>query len=608
MGLHLKNTGEPKPSAPIASGAVTVGQIETLNLNRVLIICIGSLACEMLNLLTPRFWQLPSLWAGAAYMTLMALGFGFLILWKRRHGGFADARRFNTVFWICFIVGMFPFLVNDALQGEKPLNSALLGTVLICGPILETRDLNLVFAASLLINLLAPVYAGKSFSWYYPEVAVITACNYLMARNLHGRYFRLLGDQKRQYDALLEAQKKQQELRESLAKEQDANAAKTRFLSLMSHDLRTPLSAVIGLSELARTEQLPPAELERYLEEINRSGHYLLNILNDVLDMSKIESRKLTLHPAPYAFSEFCESMRGVIDLLCAQKNQTFVIRAPQDASAAYLLVDRTRFDQIFLNLLTNAVKYTPAGGHVALEVEELSRSGARSRRRFVVRDDGIGMAPAFAARAFEPFAQERDDDSHSGTGLGLAIVKNLVEQMGGTVTIDSTPGRGTAVTVELELQCMDASAAQAARADGAPVSLQGCRFLLCEDNAVNAEIVTVLLKNAGAETDHALNGRLGLALFAASAPGAYSAVLMDVRMPEMDGLAATRAIRALPRPDAKTVPIIALTANAYEEDRRRCLAAGMSDHLAKPIDTEHFLQTIADNVARAAAPAAEAD
>jgi signal transduction histidine kinase/FixJ family two-component response regulator len=377
-----------------------------------------------------------------------------------------------------------------------------------------------------------------------------------------------------------------------------ANKAKTEFLSRMSHDLRTPLNGVIGLSEIALNEDLPHEEVRRYLREIQNSGKYLLSLINDVLDMSKIESRKLVLHPGPLSFDEFCATIKNVIDIQCAEKKQTFTIIPAAGDFSRHVMVDRTRFVQVILNLLTNSVKYTPEGGHIELIIENLAETAKGGRKRFVVRDDGVGMSEEFAAHAFDMFSQERDSDTNSGTGLGLSIVKSLVDMMGGTVAIDSQPGQGTTVTVELELEEVDAPCHdEYSGIDGAAEKLKDMRFLLCEDNAINTEITTMILDGMGITVDHAENGQLGLERFRDSAPGHYDAVLMDIRMPVMNGIETTRAIRSLDRPDAGAVPIIALTANAFDEDREMCIRAGMNGHIGKPVDTAELRRTLVEIV-----------
>jgi len=384
-------------------------------------------------------------------------------------------------------------------------------------------------------------------------------------------------------------------VQDALRQAEHANAAKSDFLARMSHDLRTPLGGVIGLSYLAMGDTLPPADIKRYLAEIHRSGEYLLGIINDILDMSKIENKKLELHPEPVPFSDFSGTLRDVIDVQCGEKHQTFEIAGPAGNAVRCIRVDKTRFIQIFVNLLTNAVKYTPEGGHIRFTVEQLSRTETVVLVRFTVQDDGTGMSPEFLAHAFEPFERERDD-GQIGTGLGLAIVRNLVELMGGTIRIDSAPGKGTAAVVELPLEIAPEPKRESPQREW--TSLAGRRFLLCEDNDINAEIAAELLKNVSAASDRAADGEIGLERFITSPPGTYDAILMDVRMPRMDGIAAAAAIRGLDRPDARTVPIIALTANAFEEDRERCLSAGMDAHIAKPIDPEKLYAVIASAIA----------
>ena len=574
-----------------APAAVTLQQVEALNMNRIRVMCVGEFAIEAVNAANPAFWQRPDMWPGAVYGILLSISF-LVILQADRHRHFLHRYSlFNNTFWVLLVIGFVPFLANDAASSDRPLNSAVLGVALICGPILKTDDLNLVFAVSLAANLAAPALAGRAFGVYYLAVGVITVGCYLLARNLHGRYFRLLEDQKRQYEAYLKVQLAQKELRVQLAHEQDANAAKSRFLSLMSHDLRTPLCAVIGLAELAKDPALTREQRDRDLDEIRRSGGYLLGIINDVLDMSRIENSKMTLHPEPYSFVEFCTTLRDVIDILCTEKNQHFIITAPPQADGCTLLADKTRFNQIFLNLLTNSVKYTPAGGRIELQIELLGQESGRDRWRFTVRDDGIGMSAEFLQHAFEPFRQERENDHQPGTGLGLPIVKNLVELMGGTIELHSVQGTGTDAVVTLALPETDAAALPPAPSCAG--ALAGRHILLCEDNAINAEIIARILARAGAQTDCAANGSEGVSRFVHAGENAYDAILMDMRMPVMDGLAAARAIRSLARPDAAAVPIIALTANAFAEDRERCLAAGMNDYLTKPVDAAQLIQVL---------------
>jgi len=377
-----------------------------------------------------------------------------------------------------------------------------------------------------------------------------------------------------------------------------ANNAKTEFLSRMSHDLRTPLNGVIGLSEIALRDDLPYEEVRRYLKEIQNSGRYLLSLINDVLDMSKIESRKLVLRYEPMSFEEFCTTIKNVIDIQCAEKRQTFNIITVEGDFSRYVMVDRTRFVQVILNLLTNSVKYTPEGGHIELLIENLAETSRGGLKRFIVRDDGAGMSDEFSAHAYDMFSQERDSDTNSGTGLGLSIVKNLVDMMNGTITIESQVGKGTTVTVEMDLEEVDGPEPDTADgADDAAEKLKGMHFLLCEDNVINTEITAMILDGMGISVDHAENGQLGFERFRDSAQGYYDAILMDIRMPIMNGIETTRAIRGLDRDDARSIPVIALTANAFDEDRDMCLKAGMDGHIGKPVDSAELRRTLVEIV-----------
>jgi len=393
-----------------------------------------------------------------------------------------------------------------------------------------------------------------------------------------------------------EMQKKQLEqesqLRCALEAAQQANAAKTEFLSRMSHDIRTPLNGIIGMTYLAGEENNPPRTRD-CLAKISTSSNFLLGLINDILDMAKAESNKMELHPEPYASQEFCAYIDAVFRPLCAEKNQKFStsIHPVRDCMP---LVDKLRFNQIFFNLLSNAVKYTPEGGTIDLTMD----SFLTDRKRFVIEgrihDSGIGMSGEFQKVLFDPFTQEgRNDNSRSrGSGLGLAITKKMVDLMKGSIQVDSALGKGSTFTVRLEADCVPISELQPdrSRPEAEPSGmalLQGKHVLLCEDHPLNQEIAQALLAQKGIIVSTAEDGQKGLEMFVKSAAGYYDAILMDIRMPVMDGYAATRAIRALKakRPDADSVPIIAMTADAFADDVSKCIASGMNAHLAKPIE-----------------------
>jgi len=369
-----------------------------------------------------------------------------------------------------------------------------------------------------------------------------------------------------------------------------ANSAKSEFLAQMSHDIRTPMNAIIGMTGLALQEQDDKTAVVSYLKKIDTSSKFLLGIINDILIMSKMETKNLTLKPEPYLFEDFEREINSMMLPLCQEKGITFKLTHNRD-DCSCLMLDVVRFNQIVCNLLSNAVKFTPDGGTVSLDMQ----SCPASRKGFVhlavtVKDNGIGMGEEFQNHLFEAFSQEDNDINRlgMGTGLGLSIVHNLVELMGGTIRVKSKKGEGTTFIID-----MDAERAKNRPGDhhvqdnAGKKNIAGKKVLLCEDHPLNIEIATRLLERRGLLVTVARNGEEGVRIFRERPVHTFDIVLMDIRMPVMDGLAATQAIRAMDREDAKTIPIIALTANAFQDDIDKTKAAGMQAHIAKPIDPE---------------------
>lgn len=379
---------------------------------------------------------------------------------------------------------------------------------------------------------------------------------------------------------------------------QSANAAKTDFLSRMSHDMRTPMNGILGMTAL--TIDLPglSQEAQSNLFAIRDSSNYLLSLINDTLDMSRIESRKIELHKEPVRAAELITHTLGGISQ-SAQKKGIKVIAKFMGFRNDYINVDRVRVRQIFTNLLSNAVKFTPGHGKIECLVECLSRERGRCLVRITIRDSGVGMSEEFLQHAFEPFSQEPNSQSnkYAGTGLGLPIVQNLVHLMGGTISIRSKLNEGTDVTVELPFELLEEYQPPAFDDAAALFDLQGRRVLVCEDHPLNATIAVKLLSKVGVEVELAEDGRQGVDLFIQRSAGYYDAILMDIRMPVMDGLSATRAIRSLRKSDAKTIPIIAMTANAFDFDVKASFSAGMDAHLDKPVDPEKLYRTLAEQI-----------
>ena len=382
-----------------------------------------------------------------------------------------------------------------------------------------------------------------------------------------------------------------------------ANKAKSEFLSRMSHDIRTPMNGIIGMTRIALEEDNPPAT-DDCLRKIDTSSKFLLGLVNDVLDMSKAESGRIELHPEPYLMSTFDGYIDSVIRPLCEVKHQLFTVET-NPVRTAIPIVDILRFNQIMFNLLSNAVKYTPEGGRISLRVYNELIPGHRERITAIVSDSGIGISGEFQKVIFEPFSQEgRSDISEDrGSGLGLSIVKKLVDLMGGTITVKSRQGEGSVFTLTLAFDYIEADQATwnkngDGHTAGADI-LAGRRVLLCEDHPLNQEIAKNLLEKKLAAVEVADNGQRGVEMFSRSTPGFYDAILMDIRMPVMDGYEAARTIRALPRADSALIPIVAMTADAFEEDVRKCLDAGMNGHVAKPIEPEQLYGVLASCLAQ---------
>ena len=391
----------------------------------------------------------------------------------------------------------------------------------------------------------------------------------------------------------------QQQLKAAVDEARRANAAKTSFLSRMSHDIRTPLNGILGLLQISDAHPDDDALVRSNRQKIVTSANHLLSLINDVLQMSKLESGELVLAHEPCDLHEVSNDILDIVSQRAASACVTleYDFNHSERELSPYVYASPLHLRQLFLNIYTNCIKYNKPGGTVTSRFNLVSRDDTTVTYRWVISDTGIGMSPEFLQHIFDPFTQEHTDarSVYQGTGLGMSIVKALVDKMNGTIEVQSTQGVGSTFIVTLPFELADASLlhrddpAQAADHD-----LHGLHLLLAEDNDLNAEIAQTLLRDAGAETTLARDGQQAIEQFAASPAGTFDGILMDVMMPNVDGLAATRAIRALDRPDAKTIPILAMTANAFDEDARACLAAGMNAHLSKPLQIELVTATIA--------------
>ena len=393
---------------------------------------------------------------------------------------------------------------------------------------------------------------------------------------------------RRTFDRIQENE--QLEVRLSAAEE--ASKAKTFFLSNMSHDIRTPLNAIIGYTTLANRDGVKYEEKSEYIDKIEMASRQLLDIVNDVLDMSRIESGKFTLEPTCVNL-ESC--MKEACDLVRVQlESKKIDLSVSCAVTHPWVLCDKVMLDRALVNLLCNAGKFTEADGTVSLQLKELAGDDRTGSYEIRIRDTGIGMSREFVDRLFVPFERERTStvSKIQGTGLGLAITKSIVDMMGGSITVQTEKGKGTEFTIAVSFPLAEPEEETCSRVED-DVSFEGMRALLVEDNMVNMEIAQMLLSQEGFLIETAENGQIALDMTASSEPGYYDVILMDVQMPVMDGYEATRAIRGLPDKRLAGIPIIAMTANAFQEDIKKAEEAGMNGHIAKPLDIPGMKATL---------------
>ena len=383
-----------------------------------------------------------------------------------------------------------------------------------------------------------------------------------------------------------------------------ANKAKSTFLSNMSHDIRTPMNAIIGFTTLALSSITEQEKVKDYLGKILSSSNHLLSLINDILDMSRIESGKVVLEEQETNLAVLADELEHLL----SEQAKAQGLELKVDYSKLRdrdVFCDKTRLNQVLLNLLSNAVKFTPAGGHVSFTLTQLEQlSPGKGVYEIRVKDDGIGMTAEFAKRVFEPFERERTStvSKIQGTGLGMAIAKNIIDMMGGTIDLHTKKGEGTEFVLRLELVLQTQPKPVEAKQqellpESSTESFAGKRLLLVEDNELNREIACMILCKYGFELETAENGQEAVEMVAAAAPGYYDLVLMDIQMPIMDGHEATRRIRALENPELAKVPIVAMTANAFDEDRRAAKDCGMNGFISKPINMQEVIQALRDNL-----------
>ena len=390
-----------------------------------------------------------------------------------------------------------------------------------------------------------------------------------------------------------------EELESELKAVEKSNRAKNSFLSSVSHEMRTPMNAIIGLETLIRKNTELPGEVQEQLKKLDISARYLQNLINNILDMTLFESGEIVLRYEDFSLSDMLTYTNVILEGQCEEKGLEYkseVIGEPDD----YYIGDNLKLEQVLLSVLENAVKFTDTGGRITFTAEQIEAKGNRRTLRFAVSDTGIGISKEFLPRVFDTFSQEDDTitSRYGGSGLGLAVTKKLVEMMGGEISVESRKNEGSTFTVTVVLERSDVKKTENADDDNQLIerylsALPGKRILIVDDIDLNAEILSDLLEMEGVTCERASNGKEAVDMFAEHPVNYYDAIMMDLRMPVMDGFEAARTIRSLGKEDSMTIPILALTANAFETDKQRTLESGMNVHMAKPVDADDLYVTL---------------
>ena len=437
----------------------------------------------------------------------------------------------------------------------------------------------------------------NTYRWYHPTKGMIYFRCGGTARKVEQGISILCGYHSDATDLVRTDQKRRYELQAAKEAAEKANAAKTNFLARMSHDIRTPLNGIIGLIKINENHSDDAELLRENRAKILFSAHHLLSLINDVLQMSKLEDDEVTLAHEAFDLKELERDIITIMSLRASEAGVTIVYdEAADQLKYPYVYGSPLHIRQIFLNVYSNCIKYNKVGGRIVTNFRFLGTEKEKVVYQWTIQDTGIGMKQEYLKHIFEPFSQEHSDarSIYRGTGLGMAIVKRLVDKMDGKIEVMSEEGEGSIFTITIPFEIAKESDLKQKEKLTESADIQGFHLLLAEDNDLNAEIAQVLLEEAGASVTLAHDGQQAVELFADAPEGTYDAILMDIMMPYVDGLTATRKIRAMDRPDAAVIPIIAMTANAFEEDAQMCMEAGMNAHLAKPLQMERVLSVIA--------------
>lgn len=437
----------------------------------------------------------------------------------------------------------------------------------------------------------------NTYQWKHPENGMIyVRCGGTVYKN--DKKVQVLGGYHSDVtEIVLEDQNRQKELKAAKEEAERANAAKTSFLSRMSHDIRTPLNGILGLLKIDEKHEEDLELLKSNREKIKIAANHLLGLINDVLQMSKLEDGRIELAHEAIDLKKLAQDVLTITNMRAAESGLTLNYQdSGEELRYPYVYGSPVHLRQLFVNIYSNAIKYNKIGGSIDTKFRFMSKENNIVTYQWIISDTGIGMSQEFMKHIFEPFAQERSDarSIYKGTGLGMSIVKSLVDKMNGSIEVTSEEGKGSIFAITLPFEIAEKSEISEKKEFIRNADITGLKLLLAEDNDLNAEIAQVQLEEAGASVTIVKDGKQAVEMFAGTAQNTFDAILMDIMMPVMDGLSATRAIRVMERPDAATIPIIAMSANAFTEDAKKSIEAGMNEHLAKPLKMERVIAAIA--------------
>jgi len=539
----------------------------------------------LLYFLVPNFWSLSALSAESYLILLLWSVLGFAVFYFLFRRDRAQRMGRSTMVWVVLLLLTF-FASILWIRGTAANATAA-----------AVRELGAGYTAALTERGAAPS-AAELAQYTNGLTARFGAVTGTIIRSTYLQFLLVMAALLIIFHIYGTVQRRHQTAVEDKTIAEQSSQAKTTFLSNMSHDIRTPMNAIVGYVTLAKREKDLTPRVQDYLSKIEASSDHLLALINDVLEMSRIESGRMELVPVATDLGRMMEDVRDLFSTQMETKGLTYTVSC-EDVTDLRVLCDRSRFDRVLLNLISNAYKFTPEGGSVTVTLRQTGREADRASYRLSVKDTGIGMSPEFAAKVFEAYERERTAtvESIQGTGLGTAITKSIVELMGGTIEVSSKQGEGSEFVIHVAFP-VDPGCAHAETAgekEGEKSAFAGMRLLLAEDDDANREVARMLLEEAGFLMDVAADGEEAVEIIAASVPGEYAAVLMDIEMPVKDGYEAARLIRSLRNPALASIPIVALTAKAFSEDIAAARDAQMNGHIAKPLNMRTALETLSD-------------